>query len=1613
MRRLIGNLIAAALVAIPFGFASAAGATDLTVFAKNPQGQPMADVTVAAVNFGMNGPSTHTVIGVTDAGGSVSLSVVVGLNYDVFFSSHGFSPTIQDQFNNPNPNMRRNYYIADANPLSSTVTFTSALADVGRIELEFTHATPATVLFGGVNNNALQMPGPSGIVVVDGVGDGILSVDNVPYAAANTYNIGLYDPEKNKGVGRNVLTVLNAGIPLISYTGVSGVDFDESIAPTRVENTASMNSDGGSNLSVQGVVRSTDANWVPIPRNGINFRSCRDNPWAQVDDNGTFQLYNLTPGVTYYAEAYGGCTWSQQGPGDCYEQYRSPALVFGVGAPPQDLCSGAAPKGINDFVYLSSNSIQTVHIKLNRVPKSTGEIKVYVKAASGYAIPNANVNISPDGSGWSNDGCAGPQDWNTVVSSPGFANTNTNVSATGYALLDGLPSGNYILNVWTPFSQSGNAPYNAGPDGELNWDWSAAHCGTDDYRVTVDTHTNPSLYVYDAFGADLGLSSITVIVNAGSNVSGEVKGALTFSSAADLRANPIMITLNPNCDGNGGCGQGNFAVIDSSGASSYNYTIKVSSGFSYWMNVASKGWGQIKSGGGDDGIHLEASSSVVKNFNFIPAGTITGTLNKPSGLGVYQPANNEYIYIDANTNNGSVYGPLSKDGTFTFEGAIPGIYTLRLGGSVSSSFPYAFPQPAPTVTVTAGNTSTVNVDLVNATYMNVALDTSKVPDASIVKEPSWGEVILGFRAVPLPAGTMFSAGKLISLLLGDNQDYGIYYSTPTGNNEWGRCGSNWPLSGFCASRVPSPGAYDLYLMRNGNMVGGAGNMYPHFVILNSTRNIILDAAHAVELVDVSSSPWTGMVRSSGVLVNLTPAVDLHTRGNATLHGNVTADNFFRQVDYDALGGDFEKFMQYLPLVSLYDAAGKLNAVGTVIPAPAYVYQHDAEFNAAFASGFPAFKALLAGAGANGGFGFEIMGLPPGACYTAVMTTPNYPSYQTKVCLGISGSTKTITVNLDDAVGSGATVGGVVKGTDTVTLIPNAIVEITGDGVDKKPLSTDASGAYKFEGLSAGAVKIRVSADGYAVAEEEKELSGNGVFAQNFFLTAAPGSISGTVYSQKLPFAKVQPGARIYAYDDTYNGLNADKPVPLLKTKTGSDGAYTLTGLVTGHIYKVFLRTPGMYTLNLTTPAAAGAISGMDFTMLPKPPDIKLFARLTDDAYEFTVLDPQKFKDGSVKWSAAPYNAGTAQTLNLEQLPGGNLRGSIPRASLAAGITYVLHGAATTYANKTATRELLFGTNYKGNSEQTIDDLILGDDSDDGTGRRNNEASMDQSGGDPSAIVVRAGAMQMDFTDSAIPSAAFKAEEKDSSAVADKVEALGADAFAGKLYTLTLSNVVLNQDKGFDVTLAYDKDDSNLDDLGVARYDDTTNKWETVPGLATVDPVKGTVKVKLKTLASVLSVKGTGARPAFSSFNGREYVVRPRAAGDPVSGVFAVVKPSLAGGSYTGSKVKVFNVPNPFNLDSKSVTTAHAGAQTTNGTVIHVEVPSTNAGPGHIRIYTLAGELVKDISVTFEAGKHNYVNWDGRNKGGREVANGVYYGVVELSGKAPNRKDATFKMAVIK
>jgi hypothetical protein len=55
-------------------------------------------------------------------------------------------------------------------------------------------------------------------------------------------------------------------------------------------------------------------------------------------------------------------------------------------------------------------------------------------------------------------------------------------------------------------------------------------------------------------------------------------------------------------------------------------------------------------------------------------------------------------------------------------------------------------------------------------------------------------------------------------------------------------------------------------------------------------------------------------------------------------------------------------------------------------------------------------------------------------------------------------------------------------------------------------------------------------------------------------------------------------------------------------------------------------------------------------------------------------------------------------------------------------------------------------------------------------------------------------------------------------------------------------------------------------------------------------------------------------------------------------------------------------------------------------------------------------MVREFSTTGTAGQYNYVEWDGKNTAGDDVASGVYFAVVDAPG-APNKKP--IKLVVVK
>ncbi len=132
-------------------------------------------------------------------------------------------------------------------------------------------------------------------------------------------------------------------------------------------------------------------------------------------------------------------------------------------------------------------------------------------------------------------------------------------------------------------------------------------------------------------------------------------------------------------------------------------------------------------------------------------------------------------------------------------------------------------------------------------------------------------------------------------------------------------------------------------------------------------------------------------------------------------------------------------------------------------------------------------------------------------------------------------------------------------------------------------------------------------------------------------------------------------------------------------------------------------------------------------------------------------------------------------------------------------------------------------------------------------------------------------------------------------------------------------------------------------------------------------------------------------------------------------VFTVIAssvPVIRSGGYNG-ELDVFNFPNPFDLNMKTITLQNPGSsgatQNIQGTMIKIDLPSTLSGSATIKIFDMAGELVRTLHTDdLTSLTQNYIEWDGTNDHGEKVASGVYIGRLEIGSQTK-----TFKMAVVK
>lgn len=127
-------------------------------------------------------------------------------------------------------------------------------------------------------------------------------------------------------------------------------------------------------------------------------------------------------------------------------------------------------------------------------------------------------------------------------------------------------------------------------------------------------------------------------------------------------------------------------------------------------------------------------------------------------------------------------------------------------------------------------------------------------------------------------------------------------------------------------------------------------------------------------------------------------------------------------------------------------------------------------------------------------------------------------------------------------------------------------------------------------------------------------------------------------------------------------------------------------------------------------------------------------------------------------------------------------------------------------------------------------------------------------------------------------------------------------------------------------------------------------------------------------------------------------------------VLASSAPLISGDGYNG-ELSVMNFPNPFDLKQKTVTLRDSASspQTITGTMIKFSVPTTISGEVKIDIFSILGDKVRTLRTNVTGGAHFYMEWDGKNDAGQNVASGVYIARFTIA----DSNEKFFKMAVIK
>ncbi|MGM0441816.1 MAG: carboxypeptidase-like regulatory domain-containing protein, partial [Elusimicrobiota bacterium] len=463
------KLIAA--VAGVFLLSANAFASQINVTVTDSSGNPVPGTQIVLVNF-ENMTDSH--VGYADTGGAHNFSSVTdGETYGVFVSSQGWNPPFLEQINSDYPPEVTAEESTVEEPVTLSPVYEGDMDKYCVVEATVTVSSP-TVVFGGIGNSTAEGDVAMGAAYIDSydgqVTTGRIRYYNVPNDLGGEYYAGVFSPLMNKHIDGTVES-LAGQTGIVSAPGLD-LTSEDAVEPDNTDSSV----ETADKLIFRGVV--SDDSGAPLRDAEVRieygtYTATGDWVWdsftSWTDSDGVYRVYSDTV------------------------------------PPAADFTYSVTRRGHIGTSTVKSATFESYPVKENfLLGVASGELrgKLYL-GTTDYVIPEGHVNVYGDHTYWSVDGSSDPA--NLVKDEP-YAWDDANIGWDGVFKIDNLPSGNYIVDVWSDFSEE-SIKYNNGINGEEDVNWGsptdyegARQVGGDDLRITVWTS---SFSVFTSTGGDV------------------------------------------------------------------------------------------------------------------------------------------------------------------------------------------------------------------------------------------------------------------------------------------------------------------------------------------------------------------------------------------------------------------------------------------------------------------------------------------------------------------------------------------------------------------------------------------------------------------------------------------------------------------------------------------------------------------------------------------------------------------------------------------------------------------------------------------------------------------------------------------------------------------------------------------------------------------------------------------------------------------------------------------------------------------------------------------------------------------------------------------------------